>query len=87
MKESCRRIVERFTAYLDEALGPQEQAEVEQHLNACPPCREDASRQRGAREVLRACADRLREGPLPPGLRARCEAAAKAQARRARRPE
>ncbi len=76
----CRRAGERLTPYVDEALPPDERAEVERHLNACPPCRTAADEERSGRVVLRECADRLRP-PLPPGLRSRCEALAREQAR------
>ena len=75
----CRRTLERLAAYTDRALPPEEQDQVERHLNACPPCRVSASEEEGGRTVLRACADRLRSAPLPPGLRSRCEALAEAQ--------
>ena len=76
----CRRAGERFTPYADGALPPAERAEVEQHLDACPPCRVAAGQEQHGRTVLRECADRLRP-PLPPGLRSRCEALAREQAR------
>src|SRR5688500_16312448 len=78
--DDCRRAGERLTPYVDEALPPTERAEVERHLDACPPCRTAADEVRGGRVVLRECADRLRP-PLPPGLRSRCEALAREQAR------
>ena len=73
----CRRILERLTPYADHALGAGEQAEVEQHLGTCPPCRVAATREESGRAILRGRADRLRAEPLPPGLRARCEALAR----------
>lgn len=76
----CRRTVERLPAYADASLPPGERDEVERHLAACPPCREDASQQSGAHTVLRARAERLRAETLPPGLRSRCEALAREQA-------
>lgn len=76
----CRRTTERLPAYADASLPPAERDEVERHLAACPPCREDASHQSGAHAVLRARAERLRAEPLPPGLRSRCDALARAQA-------
>jgi len=76
----CDRIAERLTEYTDGTLPPEERAEVERHLDACPPCRAGASHERGAHVVLRARAGQLRE-PLPPGLRSRCEALAKAHTR------
>lgn len=76
----CRRTVERLAAYADESLAREERDEVERHLSACPPCRASASEERAGRAALRACADRLRTAPLPPGLRSRCEAVARERA-------
>jgi len=75
----CRRTAERLASYADEALPPAERAEVEQHLNACPPCRGAAEAEQAGRTVLRRCAPRLRAEALPPGLRTRCEALARAR--------
>ena len=69
----CRRITERLTSYVDGLLEPDHQAEVERHLDGCPSCRENATGERGAQTVLRQHASRLREEPLPPGLKSRCE--------------
>src|SRR5687767_12778589 len=79
----CRRTADRLTPYVDEALPPAERADVEQHLNACPPCRVSAEHEQGGRTVLRERADRLRAEPLPPGLRSRCAAIARDHARAA----
>ena len=76
----CRRTAERLASYVDDTLPAVDRAEVEQHLGACPPCRNAATREQGARTVLRECASRLRAEPLPPGLRSRCEAIASAAA-------
>jgi anti-sigma factor RsiW len=73
----CRRFLERLTPYADKALAPDERAEVEQHLDACPPCRTAALEEEGGRTILKSCADRLKAEPLPPGLRSRCEASAR----------
>jgi len=70
----CRRIAERLAEYVDDTLAPAERRDVERHLEACPPCRAGATRERGAHAVLRTRADQLRAQPLPPGLRSRCEA-------------
>lgn len=75
--DECRRTDERLTPYADEALPPGERAEVERHLDACPPCRQSAVEEEGGRTIVRECADRLRQTPLPPGLRSRCEALAR----------
>jgi anti-sigma factor RsiW len=71
--DDCRRTVDRLTPYVDEALPPGERTDVERHLNKCPPCRQTAVEEQGGRTVVRECADRLRQSPLPPGLRSRCE--------------
>ncbi len=76
----CRRTAGRLAAYTDASLPPAERDEVERHLDACPPCRDEASQQSGAHAILRARADRLRAEMLPPGLRSRCEALAREHA-------
>lgn len=70
----CRRTVEQLTPYLDGMLPPSEREGVERHLGACPPCRRIATEASGGRSILRERAVPLREAPLPPGLRSRCEA-------------
>jgi anti-sigma factor RsiW len=74
--DDCRRTAERLTPYVDEALPPAERSDVERHLDDCPPCRRSAVEEQGGRRLVRECADRLRQEPLPPGLRSRCEALA-----------
>jgi anti-sigma factor RsiW len=74
----CRRTTDRLTSYVDAALPPAERADVEQHLHACPPCRVRAEQEQGGRTVLRQRAGELRSAPLPPGLRTRCAALARA---------
>ena len=76
MKPNCRRICDLLARYADGDLSEIERADVRRHLDACAPCRSLAERECGARDLLRACADRLRAQPLPPGLRSRCEALA-----------
>ena len=81
MKPNCRRICDLLTQYADGTLGDEQRAEVQRHLDACPPCRVIAGQECGARQLLRACADRLRGAePLPPGLRSRCHAASRGAA-------
>jgi anti-sigma factor RsiW len=70
----CRRVTERLAAFADASLPPGERDEVERHLAACPPCRTEATLQSGGHTVLRARAEQLRNEPLPPGLKSRCEA-------------
>jgi anti-sigma factor RsiW len=76
MKPNCRRICDLLTQYADGTLPEAQRGEVQRHLDACPPCRVIAGKECGARQLLRACADRLRAEPLPPGLRTRCQTAA-----------
>src|SRR5438093_13650465 len=76
MKPNCRRICDLLAQYADGTLSEAQRAEVQRHLDACPPCRVIAGQECGARQLLRACADRLRGAePLPPNLRSRCQAA------------
>jgi anti-sigma factor RsiW len=76
MKPNCRRICDLLTQYADGTLPDAQRVEVQRHLDACPPCRVTAGKECGARQLLRACAERLRAAePLPPGLRTRCQAA------------
>ena len=77
MDDDCRRTAGRLTSYVDDGLPAAERAELESHLDRCPPCRTDAHRQMGARHVLRDQARALTDAPLPPGLRTRCEALAR----------
>jgi len=79
--DDCKRVAERVTPYVDGALPTGERQEVEQHLGHCPPCARGAQEEQGARAVLRHRADRLKEAPLPPGLRSRCEALAREHSR------
>jgi len=81
MKPNCRRICDLLTQYADGTLAADQRAEVQRHLDACPPCRVIAGKECGARQLLRACADRLRGAePLPPDLRSRCQAASRGTA-------
>lgn len=75
--DECRRVCALITSYVDETLASGQRTGVERHLSACPPCRDRAAQERGGRTLLRDCASRLREEPLPPGLRSRCEALAR----------
>jgi anti-sigma factor RsiW len=73
MKPACRRICDLLTQYADGTLAAAEHAEVQRHLDACPPCRVVAGKECGARQLLRACADRLRADQVPQALRSRCQ--------------
>jgi anti-sigma factor RsiW len=37
---TCRQLVELVSDYLEERLGPRERDRFEEHLAACPDCRE-----------------------------------------------
>lgn len=78
----CRRIVERLTPYVDNALPVDERLEVERHLAGCPPCRTAAAEEAGGRTVMRQRASQLKGCILPPGLRSRCEALARSTTHR-----
>jgi anti-sigma factor RsiW len=82
----CRSVTERLTSYVDEQLDAPDRTEVEQHLDGCMSCRGEVARERGGQTVLRHHATRLREEPLPPGLRSRCESLVQEQARAASMP-
>lgn len=82
IKSACRRTAERLTPYVDEALPAAERAEVEQHLEKCPPCRAALTQEKGGRRILRECAGRLAARSLPARLRARCEAIARKSGKR-----
>jgi len=72
----CKRTIDRLAPYVDRLLSPDERADVDRHLNACPPCRRLAVREEGGRAVVRQESARLRNEP-PPGLRTGCEALAR----------
>jgi len=70
----CQRVAESLAAYVDELLQPDERGRVDRHIAACPSCRRLADDERGGRRLLRHESSKLLAGPLPPGLRRRCEA-------------
>ena len=82
----CRRITEQLTSYVDDLLESDRRVEVERHLDGCRSCRATASGERGGQTLLRHHASRLREEPLPPGLKSRCESIVGGQAVGARVP-
>jgi len=75
----CRRIADRLAAYVDGQLPSEERRKVEAHLTTCPPCRTLADHEQGGHTILRRRAATLLCEPLPPGLRARCQALAAAR--------
>lgn len=66
--------------YVDDELPSTERGDIVRHLRQCPPCRETAEREQAGRTMIREGAARLPVEPLPPGLRARCDALARAHA-------
>ncbi len=82
----CRLVTERLTSYVDEQLDAPDRTEVERHLEGCVSCRGAVALERGGQTVLRHHATQLREEPLPPGLRSRCESLVQDQARAASMP-
>ena len=71
--KDCRDVDAIMTAYVDGEVAAEEAAAVRTHLAECPPCRERASVERVAREVLRVRAAALGERASA-SLRARCVA-------------
>jgi anti-sigma factor RsiW len=71
--KSCREIEPLLAAYVDGEMPDRERVALEEHIDACPPCRDAVSSEGTARHVLSACRDRLR-GTAPPALRDRCAA-------------
>ncbi len=82
----CRHVSEQLTSYVDDQLDVTRREEVERHLDQCAPCRGAVARERSCHAVLRHHAQRLREEPLPPGLRSRCESLMHEHARAASVP-
>ena len=66
---SCRDIDSLVTAYVDGETTPTQQAAVDAHLQACPPCRRRAEAEMAARQTLRSHVCRP---CAPEHLRRRC---------------
>jgi predicted anti-sigma-YlaC factor YlaD len=49
---SCRELVELVTEYLEGGLGPAMRARVEEHLDACPGCRDYLEQMRQTIKML-----------------------------------
>ena len=75
--KTCNEIDAIMTAYVDGEVDPAAAAAVRDHLAECPSCRERASVESTARQVLHARAVAL-SARAPAALRARCVAAAPA---------
>jgi anti-sigma factor RsiW len=58
----CRKAVDLFTDYLEDALPTRDQARLEAHLAGCPYCAEYLRQMRTTIDAL----GRAEPGPLPP---------------------
>ena len=70
---TCRDLDERLAAYVDGDAPPAARRPVDEHLSACPACRERMEAERAAHQLLHDSRVRLRVA-APSGLRARCAA-------------
>jgi mycothiol system anti-sigma-R factor len=61
----CRETLDRLYEYLDRELSPDEQLEVQRHLDDCPPCRD---RFHVEENVLRVVRRSCRDVSAPPSL-------------------
>jgi anti-sigma factor RsiW len=77
----CRFVIAHATSYVDDMIEADRRVEIERHLESCPSCRVTVTTERGGQTVLRHHASRLREEPLPPALRSRCESIVGEQAK------
>ncbi len=73
---NCRDVETRLTPYVDGESGDDVRRAIDAHLTACPPCRDYAVAERGARDLLREHREALRAS-APAALRARCAAHAR----------
>lgn len=73
MKPECRELERLLAPYIDGETDARQRASVDDHLGACPPCRDRVAAERLARDVVRARRGDLRSC-APDGLRARCAA-------------
>jgi mycothiol system anti-sigma-R factor len=61
----CKETLDRLYEYLDRELSEQEQIEVQQHLDDCPPCRDRFHFEENVLRVVRRC---CRDVSAPPSL-------------------
>ncbi|HEY3080480.1 MAG TPA: anti-sigma factor [Chloroflexota bacterium] len=73
---SCSAVAELASAYLLGALEPEEAAELERHLELCPPCRESVDAERSVAESLALV---VPQRTPPPRLRASLMAAVRGE--------
>jgi anti-sigma factor RsiW len=60
---SCGQVLERLSDYLDDDLGPDARAAVEEHLRGCDGCARFGGE---FRATVRALRDHLLAAPAPP---------------------
>jgi anti-sigma factor RsiW len=68
---TCEDLEPLLTPYVDGEATAEQRATIEAHLAGCPSCREYADAGAHARELLRACRDRL-VTPAPVRLHQKC---------------
>lgn len=73
MKKRCSDVEPLFAPYVDGEAESREAADVDAHLDACPPCREHVEEERAARALVRDRRASLSEAASA-ALRARCAA-------------
>lgn len=62
---NCSETLQRLYEYIDRELSNEEQAEVQRHLDDCPPCRDRFKFEENVlRQVRRCC----RDVSAPPSL-------------------
>jgi mycothiol system anti-sigma-R factor len=61
----CTDALHRLYAYLDRELSPDEQVEVQHHLDECPPCRDRFEFEENVLRLVRRC---CRDVSAPPSL-------------------
>ncbi len=61
----CKETLDRLYEYLDRELSEEEQVEVQQHLDDCPPCRDRFHFEENVLRVVRRC---CRDVSAPPSL-------------------
>ena len=52
---NCDEALRRLYQYIDRELSPDELAEVQRHLDACPPCRERFTFEADVLRLVRKC--------------------------------
>jgi anti-sigma factor RsiW len=61
MTANCRKTIELLAAFVDGALGAEEEAALRAHLAGCPRCVEFVASYRGTSRVIRDATD----APIP----------------------